>query len=57
MIENRCGLWGPDHPERFEVVAVDDYFPDCITQDLERWSYMIVPTDTTVSVTDLYPEE
>lgn len=57
MIENRCGLWGPDHLERFEVVAVDDYFPDCITQDLERWSYMIVPTDTTVSVTDLYPEE
>lgn len=37
MIEHRCGHHGPSHPERFEVVQIDDYFPDTITGDLDYW--------------------
>ena len=55
FIENKCGHHGPSHPERFEYVVVDEYFPDCITQNLEKYQHMIVP-DAAFHVTDLYRE-
>lgn len=53
FIKNKCGHHGPSHPEKFEYVVVDEYFPDCITQNLEKWQHMIVP-DAAFHVTDLY---
>lgn len=53
FVQNKCGHHGPTHPERFEYVVVDEYFPDCITQDLDKWKHMIVP-DAAFHVTDLY---
>lgn len=55
MIENKCGLWGTDHYEKFEHVIVDDYFPECIVNDLDRWQHMIIPNATT-HITEIYPE-
>jgi len=55
MIENKFGLWGNDHEERFEYVVVDDYFPECITDNLEKYKHMIIP-DAQFHVTDLYRE-
>ena len=34
MIENKYGLWGPDHHERYDIVVVDDYFPKYITENI-----------------------
>jgi hypothetical protein len=58
LIQNRCGLWGPAHPEkeRFEWVKVDDYYPKAITENLERWNKWIIP-DAVFSITDLYRED
>jgi hypothetical protein len=53
FVQNKCGHHGPTHPERFEYVVVDEYFPDCITQNLDKWKHMIVP-DAAFHVTDLY---
>lgn len=53
FIANKCGHHGPAHPERFEYVVVDEYFPDCITKNLDKWKHMIVP-DAAFHVTDLY---
>jgi hypothetical protein len=53
FVKNKCGHHGPAHPERFEYVVVDEYFPDCIVQNLNKWKHMIVP-DAAFRVTDLY---
>lgn len=53
MIQNKFGLWGLDNEERFEYVQVDDYFPKCITNNLNKWQHMIVP-DAQFHVEDLY---
>jgi hypothetical protein len=53
FIKNKCGHHGPTHSEKFEYVLVDDYFPVCITQNLDKWSHMIVP-NAAFHVTDLY---
>lgn len=53
FVKNKCGHHGPANPERFEYVVVDEYFPDCITQNLDKWKHMIVP-DASFHVTDLY---
>lgn len=53
FISNKCGHHGPSHPEKFEYVIVDDYFPKAITDNLEKWQHMIVP-DAAFHVTDLY---
>lgn len=53
MVKNKCGLWGITHHERFEYVKVDDYFPKCVTENLNRWQHMIVP-DAQFRVEDLY---
>jgi hypothetical protein len=53
FIQNKCGYHGPSHPERFEYVKVDEYFPDCITQNLDKYQHMIIP-NAAFHVTDLY---
>lgn len=55
MIRNKYGHNGGDHTERFEYVLVDDYFPKCITDNIEKWSNMIIP-NAQFSVWDLYRE-
>lgn len=53
MVKNKCGHNGLTHPERFEYVKVDDYFPKCIIEDLEKWKDRIIP-NAQFHVTDLY---
>lgn len=53
FVKNKCGHHGPTHPERFEYVQMDDYFPECITNNLDKWQHMIIP-DAQFHVTDLY---
>jgi hypothetical protein len=55
FIANKSGHHGPSHPERFEYVVVDEYFPDCITQNIEKYQHMIIP-NASFHVTDLYRE-
>ena len=55
MIENKYGLWGPDNKERYDIVQVDDYFPKCITDNLDKWKDAIHP-GAVLRVTDLYRE-
>jgi hypothetical protein len=55
MIRNKYGAEGKDSTERFEWVVVDEYFPKCITENLEKWSHMIIP-DAVFHVEDLYRE-
>ena len=57
MIRNKYGHEGIDskHNERFEYVVVDEYFPKCIIENLDRWDYMIIP-DAAFRVEDLYRE-
>ena len=53
FIKNKYGHHGNGHHERFEYVQVDDYFPECITKNLDKWQHMIIP-DAVFYVTDLY---
>jgi hypothetical protein len=53
MVKNKFGLWGSDREERFEYVKVNEYFPKCITDNLDKWQHMIVP-DAQFHVEDLY---
>lgn len=53
MITNKSGHHGPSNPERFEYVVVDDYFPEAITSDIDKWQHMIIP-NASFHVTDLY---
>lgn len=55
MVKNKCGHHGVRHPERFEYVVVDDYFPEAITKNLDKWvdRNMIIP-NASFHVTDLY---
>jgi len=53
MIRNKYGSEGPDSTERFEYVVVDEYFPKCITNNLDKWSHMIIP-NAVFHVEDLY---
>jgi hypothetical protein len=55
MIQNKYGSEGPDNTERFEYVVVNEYFPKCITDNLDRWQNMIIP-NAVFHVTDLYRE-
>ena len=57
MIENKYGHHGPKHEERFEIVVVDDYFPKCITDNLDYWkSKNMIAENAVFLVTDLYRE-
>ena len=55
MIDNKYGHHGIKSPERFEYVIVDDYFPKCITNNLDKWQHMIIP-NAVFHVEDLYRE-
>jgi hypothetical protein len=46
----------PGTNETFEYVVVDDYFPDSIINNLDKWQHLIIP-NATVLVTDIYIEE
>jgi len=56
MVKNKYGHHGVNQPERFEIVRVDDYFPKCITENLDKWSHQIAP-NAVFRVTDLYRED
>jgi hypothetical protein len=53
FIQNKYGHHGINHAERFEWVVVDDYYPECIVNNLEKWSDKIIP-NAALRVTDLY---
>lgn len=53
FIENKCGHHGPKHPEHYEYVKVDDYFPNTIIKNLDKWQHMIIP-GATLTVEDIY---
>jgi hypothetical protein len=55
FVENKSGHHGPSHPERFEYVQVDEYYPRCILDKLDYWKScnMIIP-DAQFHVEDLY---
>lgn len=55
MIHNRCGHHGPDHHERFEIVQIDNYFPDTITKRIDYWKGLGRVIDgATHQVSDFY---
>jgi hypothetical protein len=56
MVDNKYGHHGPGHEERFEIVVVDDYFPKCITENLDKYQHLIAP-NAVFHVTDLYRED
>lgn len=53
FIENKYGHHGPKDPERFEIIQVDEYFPECVTSNLEKYKDRIVP-GAVFRATDLY---
>lgn len=53
MIRNKYGFEGNRSNERFEYVIVDEYFPKCITDNIEKWSHMIIP-NASFRTEDLY---
>lgn len=55
MIENKVGLLGFNYHERFEYITVDDYFPETVINNLDKYKNMIVQGDTK-SIYNFYPE-
>jgi beta-1,4-mannosyl-glycoprotein beta-1,4-N-acetylglucosaminyltransferase len=53
FIQNKYGHHGINNNERFEWVVVDDYFPKCIIDNLDKWNDRIIP-NASLRVTDLY---
>ena len=53
FITNKYGHHGPNDPERFEIVQVDGYFPECIVNNQEKYADRIVP-NAVFRATDLY---
>lgn len=53
FIQNKYGHHGINNSERFEWVVVDDYFPECIYNNLEEWNDKIIQ-GAVLRVTDLY---
>jgi hypothetical protein len=54
MIRNKCGP-NPSDTERFEYVQMDDYFPQFVLGNLDRYKDLIIP-DAQFKVTDFYKE-
>lgn len=53
MVAKKVGLVGENYVDRFEYVKIDDSYPAYITDNLDKWSHMIIPNaDQTVE--DLY---
>jgi hypothetical protein len=55
FIDNKYGHHGPGNSERFEYVCVNEYFPKCITENIDKWQHMIIP-NAVFTVEDLYRE-
>jgi hypothetical protein len=55
MVAKKVGLLGEDYHERFEYITIDDYFPKTITENLDKWSHMIVQGETK-NIYEIYPE-
>jgi hypothetical protein len=55
MIAEKCGP-NPKEIEKFEHIKMDDYFPKCVVDNLEKYKDLIIP-DATASVTDFWPME
>ena len=54
-VRNKFGRDGITGDERFEYVRVDDYYPKFITDNLDRFSHLIIP-EAQFRVSDLYRE-
>lgn len=55
MIEKRVGIYWDRGEERFQPMKVDDYFPQTVLKNPERWKDMIVP-DAEFTPYDFYPD-
>jgi hypothetical protein len=55
MVANKVGLLGFNYHERFEYIQVDDYFPQTVVNNLEKYKDMIVQ-DATKNIYEIYPE-
>lgn len=55
FIENKYGHHGPNDSERFEAVVLDDYFPECVVNNIEQYRGMII-SDAVLRATDMYRE-
>jgi hypothetical protein len=55
FIENKYGHHGPNNAERFEAVDLDDYFPECIVSNKEKYQSVIIP-GAALKATDMYRE-
>jgi hypothetical protein len=53
FVENKYGHHGPGHHERFEIIQVDDYYPEYIRNNLEKYKNMI-QAGAMFRATDLY---
>jgi hypothetical protein len=44
FIQNKYGHHGPNDSERYEWVQLDDYFPECVTSNVEQYkvSYLVI---------------
>jgi hypothetical protein len=55
IVKGKYGIGWDKGNERFEYVTLDDYYPQYILDNLEKYKHMIVD-DATQSVYDFYPE-
>lgn len=55
MIERKVGIGWEKGEERFAYVKVEDYMPQTVIKNLERWKDMIIPQQD-FSVYDFYPD-
>jgi hypothetical protein len=55
MIANKVGLLGFNYHERFEYIQVDDYFPQTVVNNPEKYKDMIVQ-GATKNIYEIYPE-
>jgi len=55
MIEKRVGIYWDRGEERFQPMIVDDYFPQTVLKNPERWKDMIVQ-DAKFTPYDFYPD-
>ena len=56
MLKNKRGLDPNNHNEQFEYVEVDDYFPNTVVNNLEKYQSFIIE-GATKNVLDFLPAE
>jgi len=55
LISAKLGIAWEKTSEKFEYTVVDDYYPNTINNNLEKYQHMIIP-NATMHVYDFYPE-